>query len=70
MRKTLKATISLNLWPYGEFLPLVHSAKKRKGVLFCAQDIFQGSTTQINIFLFIYIHLTSLSLRTDKTHVN
>ena len=58
MGKTVKAKISLNLWPYGEFS--VHSNKKRKGVLFHAQDIF----------LFIYIHLTSLSLRTDKTHLN
>ena len=58
MGKTVKATISLNLWPHGEFS--VHSAKKQKGVLFRAQDIF----------LFIYIHLTSLPLRTDKTHLN
>ena len=55
----------------GEFLPLVHSAKKRERVLFRAQDILQDSTTQIqvfiNIFIYIYIHLTSLPLSTDKS---
>ena len=70
-RKTIKAPTTMNLWPYGELLPLVHSAKRREWVLFRAQDILQDSTMQIQvfikIFIFIYIHLTSLPLSTDKS---
>ena len=43
----------MNLWPYGDFLPLVHSAKKE--ILFRAQDILEGSMAQIQVFINIFL---------------